>query len=698
MHVSDCFRPRLAVLPLLLAPLPLLAQSTLPAVTVTGRVDSAPAFDLPASLDSVRLEPAPHSLVQALSGIPGLVVRDRQNLAQDLQLSIRGFGARSTFGVRGIRLYSDGVPATQPDGQGQLSHVLLEEVERIEVMRGPFSALYGNASSGVVQLWSPDGQGPASLSGRASVASHGRLAASARLSGGWDGDAGGYQLGLSWLDSEGARRHSAAQRRSLQAKLHHHLPGGGRLDLLASHFHAPDAQDPLGLNAAQYRADPRQASPQALQYDTRKSVRQDQLGLAWRQPLGALELKLSAHAGQRAVRQYLAVPVAAQASPLSAGGVIDLDGRHAGLDLRLGWQSADGSLEVSAGLEAARQDQGRRGFENYIDGGQVLGRPGALRRDELNRVDNLDPYVQAWWRINPRWALQAGARHSRVRFLARDRYVTAANPDDSGRITHARTSPVAGLVFAPGPDLRLYLAAGAGFETPTFNELGYRADGGAGLALDLRPARSQHLELGGKWRRGPHRLQAALFRIDTDDELAVARNSGGRSSYHNIGSSRRQGLELGAGLELGGGWSAELAGTWLDAHFASGFSLCAGTCTGPGTAVDAGTPLPGVPRHHGRLQLAWEGGPWQATAELQGVSRVSVDDPGGAHAPGYGLFNLELSRHLGPDRAGPLRLFARLDNALDRTHVGSVIVNEANGRYYEPGAGRSLLLGLAWKR
>ncbi|KAF1685080.1 TonB-dependent receptor [Pseudoxanthomonas broegbernensis] len=677
------------------------AAPLLPPVAVTTRVESAPAFDLPASLDVIDLGEGAlrpqASLSEALGGVPGLLARDRQNLAQDTQLSIRGFGARSTFGVRGVRLYADGIPATMPDGQGQLSHFALAAGERIEVMRGPFSALYGNSSGGVVQLWTADGHGPASLRLRATAARYGASTASMDLRGGGEDGDSGYHLSAWQLDTDGYREHGAARRRMFNAKLHHELRGGGRLELVGNLLDAPNAQDPLGLDREQWRADPRQATPQALQYDTRKSVRQGQLGAHWTQPLGgAATLRVTGHGGQRAVTQYLAVPVAAQASPLSAGGVVDLDGGYGGLDARVAWRRDDGGLELTVGTSAERQRQQRRGYENF-DGAR-LGVRGALRRDQHDIVAGLDQYAQAWWRLAPRWSLQAGARYSTVRFRSDDRYLAGANPDDSGRVEYSRLTPVAGLVFAPGDDLRLYLSAGRGFETPTFNELAYRADGAAGLALDLRPAVSDNLELGAKWR-GPQgiALEGALFRADTRDELAVARNSGGRSSYRNAGHARRQGAELVARVPMGSAWTLHLAATWLDARFRDDFAICAGAgCTIPDATVAAGTRIPGVPGRHGLLRLQWQGTDWQAAVEASGSGAVSANDLGSATAPGHGLLHLEAGRDWSL-RAGRLRGFARADNLLDRRHVGSVIVNEGNGRYYEPGPGRSLLLGLEWR-
>lgn len=678
-----------------------LAAETLDRVVVTAtRLDTVNAFDTPASIDVIALGDGgtrtQAALSETLNGVPGVQARERQNLAQDTQLSIRGFGARSTFGVRGVRLYADGVPATMPDGQGQVSHFSMLGADRVEVLRGPFSALHGNSSGGVIQAWSdlPEAGHDARL--QASAASHDTYLLGARLRGA--GDALGYNIAASVLDTQGYRDHAAARRESLNVLLRLRPGIGGTLDLVANHFDAPDAQDPLGLTRAQAWQSPRQASPVAITFDTRKSVGQDQVGAVYSQPFGdGHRVRIMGYGGQRDVEQFLALPVAAQANPLNSGGVIDLDSTYGGADLRWSWAGriADRPVEVTAGANADRQRQHRRGYENFV--GTALGVRGVVRRDERNEVENADQYLQAWWRFAPRWSLLAGARRSRITFTSEDAYVTGANPDDSGRVTYERVMPVAGLVFAPRDALRVYASVGRGFETPTFNELGYRADGGAGLAFDLRPAVSRNVELGTKWRAaGGGTLEAAVFRADTDDELAVARNVGGRSSYRNVGAARRQGLELQSELPLGDAWQLQFAYTWLDATFRDRFPICtAAGCTTPGVLVAAGTRIPGIARQQAALRLRWQGERWQAAAQLVGMDQVTVNDTGSEHAPGYGLLHLEAGRDWSW-ASGRLQVFARIDNALDRFHIGSVIVNEGNGRFYEPGAGRTFTVGARW--
>ncbi len=680
-----------------------LSTATLERVQVqAAKVHAVDDFDLPASSTTLGADTDGNGrgaqVSELLGAVPGLLARDRQNYAQDTQLSLRGFGARSTFGVRGVRLLVDGVPATMPDGQGQLSHFNVFGADRVEVLRGPFSALYGNSSGGVLQLWSADGQPGDPWRLRSSHGSNNTSSTGVQLKG--QVAAMRYNVAANHFTTDGWRDHSAARRESLNARLGFELAPGHRLELLLNAFDAPHAQDPLGLSREQVRDNPRQATAVATQYNTRKSVRQNQAGVVYSAERDTQTWRLMGYAGQRAVEQFLAIPPGPQNSPLHSGGVIDLDSDYGGLDARWAWhgQLADKPLELVVGANADRQQQHRSGYENFV--GSTLGIKGRLRRDQQDRVQNVDQFAQAWWQFSPRWSALLGARHSQVQFRSRDHYITGGNPDDSGSRDYAATTPVAGLVFRASDDLRFYASAGRGFETPTFNELGYRADGAAGLALDLAAGSTRNYEIGSKWRaQSGARLELALFRADSDDELAVATNSGGRSSYRNIGATRRQGAELSWQQPIGADQELQLAYTWLQATVRQPYLTCTGLpspCNQPANVVAAGTRLPGVPRQQLFARWQWQPGPWQWAAEVVAASDIGVNDLGSASAAGYGLLNLEMARQWATAH-GPLRAFARVDNVLDQRYIGSVIVNDGNQRYYEPGPDRSVTVGLQWQ-
>ena len=671
---------------------------TLPNVVVTATRSEKRAVDVAAAIDSVLVDNIAQArlgvnLSEVLDGVPGVLVRNRQNYAQDEQVSIRGFGARSTFGVRGVRLYTDGIPATMPDGSGQVSHFNLDSAERVEVLRGPFSALYGNSSGGVIQIFTADGSEQTELRSGVVVGSYGTTRASTNLRG--SNDTFGYNVSLSRFDTDGYRDHSAARRNSGNAKLTWQVGDSGTLTVIGNSVDIPTAQDPLGLSAAQFRDNPRQATPQASLFNTRKDVSQNQLGAIYDVAFGDRQsLRIMGYAGSRAVEQFLAIPAGAQVNPLQAGGVIDLDGDYSGGDAR--WTINTGALELTAGLSADSQQQQRRGYENFI--AQQLGVRGRLRRDERNTVSNTDFYAQGEWKFADAWSLSAGARRSRVNFRNDDRYITAANPDDSGRRDYSATSPVAALLFHPDPDSSIYASWGKGFETPTFSELGYRSDGAGGLNFDLRPARSRNVELGAKREMGSRfRFDVALFRADTSDEIAVATNSGGRSTFRNVGESRREGIEGSLEARLAPRWKVDVAATFLDATFRSAFLTCSGTpCTNPSTPVDADSRIPGVAQRvlHGAMEWGAERG-WRAGVSVDHLGDIAANDANTAFADAYTVFSADLGYRF-TLASGELHTFLRVDNLSDRRYVGSLIVNDGNGRYFEPGAGRSMLLGAQW--
>ena len=685
------------------------AQQTLAPVTVTAtRTEQAP-FNVPASVDVIdgeRLRSdgrAQLNLSESLALVPGIAARDRQNQAQDLQLSVRGFGARAAFGVRGVRIYVDGIPATMPDGQGQLSHIDLGAASRVEVLRGPFSSLYGNSSGGVLQVFTEEGQGPPVVTPSFAFGSDGFFRGGLRAL----GSAGplGYSVGVSRVTTDGWRAHSAAERDLANARLDLKLGSGGQVTLVANRVQVK-ADDPLGLTRTQFDAAPQSVDPVATQFNTRKTVTQTQAGVVVTHPLGGGDqLRAMVYTGSRDTVQFLAIPTGPQGSPLHPGGVIDLERSFSGVDLRWTGQFtlAQAPLEAVAGLSYDTLREQRRGYRNFTGTGanQTLGVQGDLRRKETNTAENLDPYAQATWKFDPRWTLNAGVRRSSVKFDSSDQYIVGANGNDSGSASYSATLPVVGIAFAPSEQLRWYAAAGKGFETPTFNEIAYRASGGTGLNFGLKPSRSNNVEAGVKWRTPAGAAQraevnAALFNTETRDEIVGQTNLGGRSTFQNAGATRRQGLELSSSLALAGSALAQLSYTWLDARYRDAFTSCAAApCATPNLAIAAGNRIPGIARTSVAAELGWRPAQgWQGGVEARYLSNVPVNDTNTDAAASF----VTTAAHVGyVFVAGRWRVStaARLENLTDKKYAGSVIVNEGNRRYFEPAAGRSWLLSAA---
>lgn len=665
------------------------AARTLAEVRVVATAAAADT-QLPAAVDVIDAEMIARSgpqvdATEVLARVPGIVANNRWNYAQDLQLSIRGYGARAGFGVRGIRLYVNGIPATAADGQGQLAHAALASAERVEVLRGPLAALYGNAAGGVIKIDSdPRAAGPAlqALVWRgADIEREGLV-----LRGGLGPVAGVLDVGR--FDTDGFRPQSRARRETLDANALVELSSDWRLAVAANVLDAPTALDPQGLTPAEFAADPRQTNPNALAFDTRKAVSQRQLGAALTRDAGdGYAASLAVWAGAREVEQYLAVPVAAQANPLSGGGAIDLARDYAGIEARVSrrFDGALAPLTVTVGYDVDTLDEARLGYENFV--GTTLGVRGALRRDEANQVDARDALVQAEWRFAERGLAFAGWRHSRLDYRSDDRYVTAANPDDSGERRFKADVPALGLRWSLGRGISVHGSVARAFEAPTVNELAYRADGTSGLNLQLQPTRADRRELGLRWRRDGVAADLTWFRDLTDDEIVVARSVGGRTAFRNAGRTVRAGAELALGARLAEGLDARLVWTVIDARLRDSLS----------GAVAAGNRLPGVPPAYGQAELVWRpAADWQATATVRSVGGQYADDANRVRAPRGAALDLHARREFAL-ADGALDVSIRVENALDREHVAAVIVNEGSGRVFEPAPGRRVLLGLAWR-
>ncbi len=678
------------------------ATPTLRPVVVTATPGIAQsAFDAPASIDVINAQQLQTSQLQinlseTLVRVPGVVVQNRQNYAQDLQISIRGFGARSTFGVRGLRLYADGIPASGPDGQGQVSNFDLSTAARIEVLRGPFSALYGNSSGGVISIFTADGGPQTVVDFDVVLGSDGIRRNGVKLSG--TQGALQYNLSASTFQLDGLRPRSAAQRDSFNSKLKYTYSPDTQLSVVVNRVAMPDVQDPLGLSRAELNADPRQTTLSASQFNTRKSLAQTQGGFVLDHRLSSSQsLQLTAYYGEREVRQYQSIPVATQAAATQPGGVIDLSRNYLGFDAR--WvnkmQLAGTPLTLTIGAASDTLNEDRKGFQNFV--GTTLGVEGSLRRDERNTVSSNAVYAQAQVALSERWSASAGLRHTRLKFDSKDNYVVPGNGNDSGGARFNAATPALGLVFHASDSLNLYAAVGRGFESPTLNELAYRPSGAAGLNFDLKAATSLQWELGTKAELTPQwRVNAAYFQAKTSNELAVLSNSGGRSTFQNAGITQRTGIEAALSGQFGTGWSTYLSATVLNAQYKSDFLTCvAAPCTAPNVRVASGNRLPGTPRVSLFAELAFQHRPWglDTGLEMRHTGKVFVDDRNTDAAPAATIFNL---RAAFTQTAGKwtFKEFLRIDNLTDRSYIGSVIVNEANARFFEPAPGRSGLLGV----
>ncbi|MDV7426170.1 TonB-dependent receptor [Acinetobacter baumannii] len=634
------------------------------------------------------------NLTEVVKGIPSLQIRNRENYAQDLQLSMRGFGARSTFGVRGIRLYVDGIPATMPDGQGQTSNIDLSSLDHVEVLTGPFSSLYGNSSGGTILTSTKEGQGKDSIELSYSGGSHDKSRAGLVLQGGAKGaNEPSYIISSSYFDTDGYREHSGAEKVLNNAKLSWNLDDGSKINWVTNYVKI-NADDPGGLTRADWQNNPKQVVQNVLDYNARKEIEQTQTGLTWSKPINDQhELYAMTYMGQRQVTQYQSIPDTVQKNPntpYQAGGVIDFKRNYYGADFR--WTGKEllpnTTLSIGVALDAMKED--RQGYQNFNDTGDK-GVKGALRRDEDNTLWNIDPYVQASWQFLPTWRLDTGVRYSNVHYKSKDYYIVGLNGDNSGKTSYEEVLPSVALSWQITPEVLAYASYAKGFETPTFTEMAYPAQGGAST-LDLKPSTSDTYETGLKSQNQLGDFTLAVFQTKTKNDIVSAESFGGRSTFRNADKTLREGVEFAWNKKLWRDLTAIASYTYLDATFDSTVPPA-----GKISEIPEGNAIPGIAKNQAYVSLAWQpshglyGG-----VDVQYMDKVYVNDTNSDAAPSYSVTsaNVGYAWVMGDWKVNS---FARVDNLFDRNYAGSVIVNDSTqpvGRYFEPADGRNWSAGL----
>lgn len=667
--------------------LPSPASVAIRRIVVSATRTRQSSFNVPVSIYTVTGRQVSEAneqenLSESLKRVPGIDVQNQQNYATGIRITSRGFGAQTAFGVRNVKLLIDGIPATQPDGTGDSEIIDLGDVSRIEVLSGPFSVLYGNAAGGVIQVFSKNGPKHPTISGGILAGSYGSYRASLSYGGqaafGRSGSFN-YMMNASDFYSGGYRDHSSARRQQFYGKYRVRVDADTSYTLLIDGLNEPNSLDPLGLTAAQYRRNPRQASPGAIKFDARKTLRHFQFGLVFRHKINdANSIRVMIYEATHSVLQYLPFTGSFAAS---GGGVVDLARKSGGIGGRWTHKAALAGVPVTSivGVDFGYEDQHRKGYVNNF------GSIGALRRNEQDIARNIAEYGEIELKPTRRLLLDAGLRHSQEHFNVRDLYVTPKLTNDSGSISYAHTSFVAGATFHLTPQTNLFADYGDGFETPTLDQLAYLPNGLAGLNAALVPTTSQNYEAGIKSLiAGNTYFKLALFHIHTNNQIVVSSSTDGRTAYANEGQTARNGIDASVDSFLPHHVELYAAYSLLHARFEH-------------SAV-AGRALPGVPQQRVYGEVDWRdpASGFYTTLDGQWQSRMYVDNANSAYAAGYftagaaGGFRQKL---------GPLGLdeFLRVNNLFDRTYVGAVVIAASNAAYYEPSPGRNFIVGMTAK-
>ena len=641
---------------------------------------SRPLADVPAAVsiigqNAIQLGQQQLSLGESLDRVPGVLTQDQYNFAQDLRISIRGFGARANFGIRGIKILIDGIPATLPDGSGSVDAVDLGSAKSIEIIRGPSSSLYGNASGGVISITTQDPPKEPTANVRLSAGSYGFHNLQFKM--GAQGDRVGYVFDASSLTYDGYRQHSRYEDDQVNGRLNFDLGHDRKLLTILNYTDQPVADDPGGVTAQQAALDPTAASAGNLRYDAGEDLTESRIGFVYTMPLGQGQ--------QITARNYYVWRNFSNKLPFTAGGQVAFKRFFTGGGFSYSndgmWLNRRNRLIV--GVDYNDQDDHRKHFDNN------LGLRGALTLDQDEHVTSSGVFAQNQLSLTPKVDLTLGLRHDQVRFDVTDYYLIDGN--DSGARTLDDFSPMAGVNYSLSDRLKVYGTYSTSFDTPTTTEFN-KPSGGGGFNPNINPQKARNFEVGVRGLlRDSSRYDMDIYTITVRDELIPYEVPGspGRSYYVNAGRSKRNGFEA----SLVSSWTSHLQ-TTLSYTF-SDFTF--------EQFIDAngnnfaGEVIPGTARNQffGEIEYTTSKG-WFAALDANYKGKQYANDANTAANAPYTLVNLRLgSRHeIGSMVLSP---FLGISNALNERYNANVRLNAFGGRYFEAGPGRNYYAGVNFK-
>jgi iron complex outermembrane receptor protein len=685
-----CAAPTLVLGTTALAQAPATGDSPLEEIVVTATLlertlDKTPAAVSVVTEDDIQLARQQLALDEALTRVPGLFMQNRYNFAQDLRLSVRGFGARGQFGIRGVKVLVDGIPETLPDGLGSVDSIDLGATSQIEVIRGPSSALYGNASGGVISLTSEGGRDEPYAQMRLAAGGYGFEKSQLKFGG--DTDRLNYLISMSDQELEGYRAHSAYENKLLTGRFDIDLGKDRNLLTVVNWTDQPVSDDPGGLTAAVAPVNPRSAAPLNVQFDAGESLEQQRLGFVYHTPAG--------ERGTITARNYYAWRDFGNLLPTQSQGIVDLDRKFVGGGISYAYDGfwLDRPNRFVVGADFDDQDDDRRRYDN------LNGVQGALGFDQNEHVTSYGVFIQNELSLSERVQLSFGVRYDEVDFEVTDYWLMNLTGDDSGSKKFTDTSPMAGVVFELSDNLNLYTTYSSAFETPTTTEFALPG-GGGGFNQSLVPQTASNFEVGLRGGIGDNqRYEIAVFTIDVEDEL-IGREiptSPGRFSFENAGETSRDGLEFSWSASLTDRIETTVSYTYSDFtfdHFVENITIA-----NPAGDDRSGNMIPGTVENMLFAEFAYRAPRgWFAAVDALYVDEQYGDSANTVLISDYTLANLRMGWEFELESL-ILSPFIGVNNLSDDTYTANVRINAAANRYFEPGPGRTGFGGVTvnWK-
>ena len=640
---------------------------TLQEVAVEATKLETDRFVVPASISVINLIPLQGmqqqlSLQEYLSAVPGVFSLNANNYAQDLRLSIRGFGSRAAFGIRGVKIIVDGIPETTPDGQGQVDNLPLGLLSRLEVLRGSSASLYGNAAGGVVYLNTLDSLQGESVQLRTTLGSYAYQ--NYQLIGNVKGEKTTAVFALNRTVTDGFRVFSGLSQRILNTKIKHQINPNSSLTFQLNYTDSPRAEDAGGLTLEESETDFRQARQRNVDFDTYEQIEQFKTGLRWQQQWNS-RWSMDSY-GFYSFRDFYGK------LPFENGGIVDLFRNYYGVGSRLTFQETKQkhSHQWQLGFDTSSQKDQRDRYQN------LAGKQGEQEFSQLEQFGNIGIFLLdhiQWQKVLLSTGLRLDIQNLGADTVEEIQKYTVFNPS-------------LGLSYALADQHRVYANFSTSFETPTLSELSANPNGGEGLNLDLMPSKAINYELGWKNRTSSGYLEATTFYIESSNEILPYELEAfpGRAFYRNAGATSRFGLEL-AGSYQWNKWAVQASMTQAQYRL-----------EGLDTANEfEGKKIPGIPSSQFFLQLKYRSASdWQWVLSGEHSGAFFANDSNSVEIKAYQKVRFQGQKTV-QTQWGKLDFFGGINNVLNTTYFDNIRLNAFGGRFYEPAPGRNFYFGLS---
>ncbi|MES2519968.1 MAG: TonB-dependent receptor [Bacteroidota bacterium] len=607
------------------------------------------------------------SIFESLGTISGVFAMNSENFAQDLRISIRGFGARASFGIRGIKIIMDGIPESIPDGTAKVGNLDAGMMERMEVIKGPASGLYGNASGGVISIFSENAkQNFAEF--QANIGAYGLQRYQFKT--GQEVGKFMYFISASRLQSTGYREHSSLERNFLNGKLIYHFTDKNRITLLANYIDSPKAEDPGALTQTEIDKNRQQARQVNVTFDASETFKQNRFALIYDHTFSEKH--------QINARVFYLNRDFANKQALQASGQIAFNRDFAGGGFN--YQFSTKVYRLKTGLDLENQQDNRQRFDN------LSGEKGTLRLNQIEEFRNVGLFLLQEFSLNTKFKISLNTRFDDVRLQITDKFLS--DGDQSATQSFQRFNPMFGFSYAPTPSQSIFTNFSTNFEMPSLNELSNNPTGTGGFNPTLNPQKSRNFEIGYKGILSKKfRADLSLFYIDVEDEIVPFQlpNQVGRTFFRNAGLSERKGIELGLTYKIKAGLTTYFNYTYSDFQYKS-YQTTAGTFNG--------NILPGIPKHniYGEIRYFPHMGIY-AIAQIRSISKIYADDANTTINNGYVTVNLRVGykKNISNFQIEP---FIGVNNLLNEIYNANVQINAAANRYFEPASGSFVFGGI----